>query len=311
MFARTRRALLAHGDTLQHAVKLSILRQVHRRGPCLLAVVVHLYYEDCWDEIVAHLAYIPVPFDVFVTLGEHNRDFRPEIDLPGVSVNVRIVENHGRDVLPFLTIAPALRDEGYQFVLKVHSKKSQYIGPRSARWFAESLDNLLPARRGAIDALWKLRKPTTGFIGPAGYNLGLAKWLGANGPKLKDLLVRAMGPHAAFEASGDLEQFIFPAGTMFWAPLAAIGPVVDLCLGVDEFEPESGQNDATTAHAVERLIGVVPTMLGRRNWSVSEHGITSLDEGEIPYFEDWATWAPVKSLNADIAATSLPKSHSD
>ncbi len=44
---------------------------------------------------------------------------------------------------------------------------------------------------------------------------------------------------------------------MFWFSAALAEMVLQIGLGPDDFEPEEGQIDGTTAHAVERLFGVI------------------------------------------------------
>jgi lipopolysaccharide biosynthesis protein len=56
----------------------------------------------------------------------------------------------------------------------------------------------------------------------------------------------------------------FPAGTMFWARLDALAPLLDAHLDEADFETESGQIDGTLAHAVERMVGVCVEAAGFR-----------------------------------------------
>ena len=57
----------------------------------------------------------------------------------------------------------------------------------------------------------------------------------------------------------DREQVIsqpFVAGTMFYARVSALQPLLNLSIDEDEFEQEAGQVDGTLAHAIERTFSI-------------------------------------------------------
>jgi lipopolysaccharide biosynthesis protein len=89
-----------------------------------------------------------------------------------------------------------------------------------------------------------------GVVAPAGHLLSGATYWGSNARRVTELALQMQCPHEW------IQDFVFPAGTMFWFQPGAMEPLLDLGLQPADFEREAGQVDGTTAHAVERLIGL-------------------------------------------------------
>ena len=51
---------------------------------------------------------------------------------------------------------------------------------------------------------------------------------------------------------------------MFWARVDAIAPLIHLDLRFEDFDDELGQTDHTLAHTLERLIGYLPLVQGKK-----------------------------------------------
>lgn len=250
------------------------------------AVIVHLYYPESWLNIDKLLHRIEFPFDLFVTLPKKEFEFSGEILNKWPGAIVLEVPNRGRDVLPFLRTARNMRINGYEYILKLHSKKSTHRKD-GLDWFSEITNNLLPAERSK-DIESMLNNSSTALIGPAGQYVSLSVNFDANGMHMTEILKRIFNKKTANKIlQTERAQHGFFAGTMFWARLDALEPILSINWAVSKFEQESGQIDATFAHAMERIFCLVPQIERKNLYEINNKAIKEIeyDQGVIP---DWS-----------------------
>jgi lipopolysaccharide biosynthesis protein len=221
---------------------------VSTRSQPRIAVVLHLFYLDLWPEIGRRLSAIEEPFDLIVSVPADRRaEAEDAIQADFPSAQVISVGNRGRDIGPFLMLLGSGRLDRYDYLCKIHGKKSPHREDGN-EWRRDLLGDLL----GSADAVhhliaWLDANPDVGLIGPTGLRIvdEPHRW-GSNETRLRQL--------AAEAGLGESEiRLDFFAGSMFWCRRAALEPLVGLKLGLSDFEPEQNQIDGTLAHAVERL----------------------------------------------------------
>lgn len=271
-----------------YAKSLRTLR-VDRPEKTLTAVVLHLYYTESWPLFAEKLSALQGhPYDLFITLPEHNVGFAPEIYKLFPRAYVVVTPNRGRDVLPFLRVLPVLVENGYQYVLKLHTKKSTHRTDGS-EWLGEMIDGLLPQKSRVVNALYEtLKDPATGVVGPSGQYVSLSVNFEANGMHMTNILKRLYGKKVSYDVLQlERSKHGFFAGTMFWARLDAIAPILKYPLKTSRFESEKGQIDATLAHAIERVLCLIPQVNQKKLYEVGVNNVrpTAYDSGHVP---DWS-----------------------
>lgn len=216
-------------------------------GPC---AVVHVWYVDALDEMAAALAATGIDWRVVITTAHERADaVRERLAALGLHAELAVFENRGRDILPFLHVANRLLDEGVQVVLKLHTKRSTHRRD-GEQWRRELLDPLAsPERARALVSAFEA-DASLGLVVADGHVQSLAYYWGANKDTVEYLAVR-LGL-----AEPDTGRDHFVAGSMFWARLEALRPLLDAHLGEWEFEAGAGQLDGTFAHAVERVFAL-------------------------------------------------------
>lgn len=250
-----------------------------------VGVMLHLFYPDLADEFALALSRIPVPVVLLVSVTDSAAAAtvrKAFADVEGIErIEIVCVPNRGRDIAPLLV---TFRQELLELdiVGHLHSKKSLHAGSLQNRWRGYLVESLLGDRNRIA---WQLgmfaAEPTLGMIYPESHEtvpLWGHTWLGnvADARGLANRIGFSIDPHAYID---------FPAGSMFWARIDAIRPLLSLALPLDAFPEEQGQLDGTLQHALERMfvsvarasgyrVGVLPrngtlalSSEGNRNWS--------------------------------------------
>ena len=271
-----------------YASKNFLKRPIVRSENTKIAVVLHLYFTETWPEFGERLKTLQTsPFDLFVTLPENNASFAEIIVKTYPNVYILTVPNRGRDVLPFMQIAPLLLSHGYEYLLKLHSKKSAHRTDGSD-WLSGMVRGLIPSDPAILRRLLEtLDDSSTGIIGPQGQYVSLPVNFNENKHYISLLLTEIRSQRISQHVSNSRGDFGFFAGTMFWARLDALRPIIGQNFTVKNFDPEKGQIDATFAHALERIFCLVPELDGKSMYEVGDAGVVRIDykTGNIP---DWS-----------------------
>jgi lipopolysaccharide biosynthesis protein len=257
------------------------------------AVAVHAWYAELWPALAERLRGLDGhAFDLFVTVPEDDPSLASAIRREFPEAMVTPVPNRGRDVLPFLMLATELRRAGYAHVLKLHTKRSAHYSGGGA-WRERLLEHLLPRDPELIAELFRvLADEATGVVGPAGEYYPLGVNYAANREAIAGLLGRTHSHEDARRIDADASHYGFFAGSMFWARLDALAPILDQRLAPADFEPERGQFDGTLAHAVERAFSLVPELDGRALYELGPGRIERLASYRSESVPEWSDLDP-------------------
>ena len=220
-----------------------------------ILVVAHVHYPELWGDIDQRLGRIHEPYDVLVTVTEGIAEsIIPTIARRHRSAVIEIVPNRGRDWGPLAHVVNRGLIGDYDAVAKVHTKKSEHRVDGDS-WRLELLDGVFEspeAVRRIVDLLSLDR--SVGMVLPTGHVVGTEHWGSDLG------VVEALA--ARFPMAFDPDTLRFGQGSMFWCRPWLLQRLADLNLEWDDFELEGGQYDGTTAHALERFVGVMSEVAG-------------------------------------------------
>jgi len=222
---------------------------------CKIAIQVHLFYEDLIEDIINKINNIPVKYDLFITIiCPKIKNFINNFIKKHSTANyfeILIVENKGRDILPFLNQIKT-KFRAYKYLCHLHSKKSKYskINDLGVLWRNYLLNNLLGNPNIISEILYDFQKnKKLGFIFPETFYLMLKHFytLTYETRYWMDFVASKLFPKCEI---GKLINF--PAGNMFWAKIDAIYQIF-LCDLNEYFPKESDQINDTIMHGIERI----------------------------------------------------------
>lgn len=256
-------ATLPEGSPLRKKIDVNTLRRppeadgplTRPDGEPRILVVAHIHYPELWGDIDDRLVRMPEDFDLIVTVTEGSAEAAiPRIMSRHPNARIEVVPNKGRDWAPLVLLANKGLLSGYDAVAKVHTKKSEHRIDGDG-WRIALLDGIFESPqqiRATIDLLQEDRN--VGLVVPNSHIAGTEHW-GSNQGIVEALAYR-------LPMAFDPDELKFPAGSMFWCRPWILERLADLDINDDHFEPEAGQYDATTAHALERLIGIYSQVAG-------------------------------------------------
>lgn len=249
-------------QALDQSTRMRRAPRVKRYMPDM-ALVIHAFYTDILEEILDRLTQSGADYPLFITtvpdLKDEVEDLLSKLNR---TAQIRIFENRGRDVLPFYLLAPELQSLGFRYVLKLHTKKSPHRVDGDV--WREALYRDLTDRQ-IIERLAARFSddPSLGMVGPESQLLPITDHLENNARHLKRLATEL-----SFDFDQALKTLQFVAGTMFFARLSILTPLLKLRFKNTDFEPEDGQTDGTFAHALERGLSIAAATNGRRITSI-------------------------------------------
>ena len=219
--------------------------------PPRLAVIVHCFYPDLMEEILAHLRHIPFPFALYVSTDteEKRTDLLRQIARTSIrDAEVRLATNRGRDIGPkYITFRDVY--DHCDYFLHLHSKKSPHTGTWGDEWRRYLLHTLAGSPEIVCSNVRLLDDPRIGVVFPVPIEdkIPYLRW-GANFD-VSSALARRLGIQIRPEFCLD-----YPSGSMFWGKTSVLRPLLDLGLTFDDMPPEKGQLDGCINHAIERMV---------------------------------------------------------
>lgn len=212
-----------------------------------VAITAHIFYLDLAKEVISLRDIFPEPVPVFLTVPRDRAEELSRIVAGIPDVVLFPCENRGRDIAPFLSLLGSGALDGFDAVLKLHSKRSPHLIDGDLR--RKLLFAMLCGERSATyRTLRAFEQSDTGLVGwRDSYRSDPVFWM-ANQARVHEISER-------MDATASVKLGFFE-GSMFWFRPQALEALRELNLTPDMFEAEAGQLDGTMHHAIERCFTV-------------------------------------------------------
>jgi len=234
-----------------------------------IGIFAHLFYAGSFDFLFRYLKNIPVPFDLNITTP--SRELKAAIEqeigkynLNVANLDVRIVENRGRDAAPWIL---EFKDKhlSYDLAAKLHVKQHSQQPPIfSHTWNRYLFDSMMATPGHVADIIRSFEENTQlGMVFPPyppHYNMIYPYgYIGSpEDQQYRQLCFDKLG----IQPPPENAQPIFSAGGMSWYRPKALEKLIDGPITIEDFPPEPLPTSSTFAHGFERAIPYVAQATG-------------------------------------------------
>jgi len=216
---------------------------------------IHAFYTDeLADDLKRYRAYALAKRIVVTTdTPKKGEEIRRILASEGLTGEIVLVENRGRDILPFMDLfrdgGPAGEDEIW---CHLHQKKSVNTTKSGDVWRTFLMRILLGNQTEVSDALTIIDQPGVGFVAP--FDPYFIPWNES----------RRLLPKFAPRLPGPMPDnpLLFPVGNMFWTRRSVVLAMNDVFGHAYPWPNEPIANDGTEFHLIERLWPAMTTHLG-------------------------------------------------
>ncbi len=231
-----------------------------RTGGNSVAIHVHVFYVDVWKKYIGYLESFDFSYALFITTDSENKAAEIRALLPkngnfeSEVLEVIVVENRGRDILPWIAIYAKLSN--YDLVLHAHTKRSptaaDWVG---ASWQQDIFDTMLEQAEKIIASFQENRD--LGIVIP-----DIPRFWRYVAPVRRESeapfigMMNDLWGRMQCDKRVDFENasaFIMPYGTMFWYRPNALKKIAALVLAAAEV-PVEPLPERSVLHALERLM---------------------------------------------------------
>lgn len=214
-----------------------------------IAVVIHAFYPDVFQEIAGYLEKVNTPIDIYITTPHSLEKFSwQDSRLQAIEVTV----NLGMDVLPFLLVVEKYNLWKYDLVIKLHTKNN--LNQNSTNMMRIYLDTLLTDDALSAIAL-SMKQHIVGLWGPLAFARHIDKLIYKNREKLERFksITQCYYPESGV---------MFFAGTMFGIKGHLLKMLSAQCKKINhliknEKIKQSTYSDGSYVHALERFFPIL------------------------------------------------------
>ena len=254
-----------------------------------VAAVMHLYFMDLLPDSVHYASALPPEADIYITTSkeENIEPIQTAFSVLPNHVEVRIIENRGRDVSSLLVGAADLQDK-YDLICFFHDKKTLQIKPQLVgRGFAYKVSESVLSSRAYVRNVIRCfeRDRHLGILSPEVPNhanfvyVPCFQW--SYNFENTSAFVEEMGIRVPLS---EKHPPVAPLGTVFWYRTAALRPLFARNWCYDDFPPEPNKNDGTLLHAIERSYPLAAQAAGYYAGRVMPEHLAALELDNLRFY---------------------------